>query len=87
MAEKEKQVADQAATMTAEEAVKLFAKQGITVTVVKTDKKGPLRDAETKRFVTETVPLAAAHIVGVNIRDGEVGITTVDGQKFTAATK
>lgn len=70
---------------TAADAVKLFAKQGITVTVVKTDKRGaPVRDPETKRFVTEGVPLAAGHIVGIAERDGEVGITTVDGRKYAA---
>lgn len=71
-----------------EDAVKLFAKQNITVNVVKTGKGGaPLRDAETKKFVTEDVALAAAHVVGVNERAGEVGITTTDGRKYVQAVK
>lgn len=79
---------EQKTPMAAEDAVKLFAKRGITVKVVKADKRGvPQRDADTNRFVTEDQPLAATHIVGINERDGEVGITTVDGQKYTAATK
>lgn len=74
--------------ITAEDAVKLFAKQNIVVNVVKTGKGGvPLRDAETKKFVTEDVALAAAHVVGVNEREGCVGITTVDGRKFVQAVK
>ena len=72
----------------ASEAVKLFAKQNIVVNVVKKDKKSaPLRDPDTRRFLTEDVALAAEHIVGINERDGEVGITTVDGQKYVAAIK
>lgn len=70
------------------EAVKLFAKQNITVNVVKLDKKSlPLRDPDTRRFITEDVALAAEHIVGINGREGEVGITTVDGQKYVAQVK
>lgn len=74
--------------MAAEDAVKLFAKQAITVRVVKTDRKtsAPLRDAD-NRIVTEEQPLAAAHILGINERAGEVGITTVDGQKYVQAIK
>lgn len=79
---------DSKTPITAEDAVKLFAKQNITVNVVKTSKGGvPVRDAETKKFVTEDVPLAAAHVLGVNERAGEVGITTVDGRKYIQATK
>lgn len=74
--------------MTAADAVKLFAKQDITVTVVKRGRDGVLvRDAATKRLVTEVKPLAAAHVVGIVERDGEVGITTADGQKYVAAVK
>lgn len=74
---------DSKTSLTAEDAVKLFAKQNITVNVVKTAKGGALvRDPETKKFVTEDVPLAAAHIVGVNERDGCVSITTADGRKY-----
>lgn len=75
------------AALAREDVVKLFAKQGITVSVVKRDKSGMVRDPKTNRFVTEDKPLAAAHIVGFVERDGEVGITTVDGQKYTQATK
>lgn len=71
--------------LTAADAVKLFAKQEITVAVVKRDRAGDLvRDPETKRFVTEVKPLAAAHVVGISEREGEVGITTCDGQKYSA---
>lgn len=74
--------------VTKEDAVKLFAKQNITVNVVKTAKGGALvRDAETKKFVTEDVPLAAAHIIGINERAGEVGITTADGRKYVQSVK
>lgn len=72
-------------SITKADAVKLFAKQAIHVNVVRSDKKGaPQRDPDTRRFITEDVPLAAEHIVGVNGREGEVGITTVDGQKYVA---
>lgn len=74
--------------ISAAEAVKLFAKQDISVTLVKRDSKGvPVRDAATKRLVTEAKPLAAAHIVGIAERAGEVGITAADGQKYVAAIK
>ncbi|MDO8933474.1 MAG: hypothetical protein Q7U97_13855 [Rhodocyclaceae bacterium] len=74
--------------MTAEEAAKLFAKQNITVKVVKADRKGvPQRDPDTNRYLTEDQPLAAAHIIGIAERAGEVGITTLDGQKYAAAIK
>lgn len=70
------------------EAVKLFAKQDIKVTVVKTDKAGePLRDPETRKFVTEAVPLAVEHVIGVSEKGGTVGITTADGNKYSAAAK
>lgn len=75
------------APLTTADAVKLFAKQGITVTVVKRDKKGPVRDAVTRRFVTEAVPLEVSHIVGMAEREGEVGITTIDGKKYVQAVK
>jgi hypothetical protein len=71
--------------LTAADAVKLFAKQNIAVTVVKTTKGGErVRDPETKRYVTEEVPLAAAHILGINERDGGVRVVTIDGRKYTA---
>lgn len=78
---------DPKSALTAADAVKLFAKQGITVMVVKTNKDGPVRDAATKRLVTEARPLAAEHIIGVVERDGEVGITTVDGKKYVQAVR
>lgn len=72
-------------SLAAGEAIKSFAKSDITVTVVKTGKGGAQeRDPETKRFVTETKPLAASHILAAS-EDGEtVFITTVDGQKYSA---
>lgn len=73
--------------MSAEEAVKLFAKQSISVNVVKTSKGAPVREPETGRYVTENVALAAAHVIGVNERAGEVGITTADGRKYVQAVK
>jgi hypothetical protein len=74
--------------LTAEDAVKLFAKQNITVNVVKTAKGGvSVRDTATKKFVTEDVALAAAHIVGINERAGEISITTADGRKYSASAK
>lgn len=74
--------------LSADDVVKLFSKQAITVAVVKSDRKGvPLRDPATHRFVTEDQPLAAAHIVGIKELDGEVGITTLDGKKYVVSTR
>lgn len=74
--------------LTVDAAVKLFDKQAITVSVVKTSKTGePLRDPQTKGFVVEDKPLLAAHVLAVSERPGEIGITTIDGRKYVAATK
>lgn len=71
--------------MNAAEAVKLFAKQEITVSMPKLDKSGtPVRDKETGRCVTEDQPLAAGHVVGLREGEGEVSITTADGRKYSA---
>lgn len=75
--------ADAPVAFTAADAVKLF--DGVTVTVPKLDKDGdPIRDAETKRFVTVALPLAAEHVISVRDLGGSVSITTVDGQKYQA---
>lgn len=70
----------------AAEAVKSFAKSDITVSVVKTGKGSePQRDPQTNRFLTEMKPLAASRILAAT-EDGEtVFITTIDGQKYSAA--
>ncbi len=68
----------------AAKAVKRFTDQAITVTVPKLDAAGePLRDKETKRFITETVDLAPEHVVGLrDLADGGMSMTVVDGQKY-----
>lgn len=69
----------------AAEAVKHFAKAGITVRVPTLDKKGEeVRDPETKKFVTEVQKLAAEHIHSARDEGDEIAITTVDGQKYRA---
>jgi ATP:corrinoid adenosyltransferase len=74
--------------LTAVEVVKLFAKQDISVQVVKTGKDGlPQRNADTGTLITEMKPLAAEHIVGSSEKGGGVGITTIDGKKYVAPLK
>lgn len=73
-------------SLPAAEAVKSFAKSDITVSVVKMSKGGePQRDPNTNHIITEMKPLAASHILAA-MEDGEtVSITTIDGQKYSAA--
>lgn len=79
---------DQGAEMTAAEAVKLFAKSGITVAVVKRDGKGAaVRDPVKRCIVTEAKPLAPEHIIAVRQYEGGVTIATVDGRKYCQVTK
>lgn len=70
--------------MNAADAVKLFAKQEITVNMPKLAKGATVRDKETGRAVTEDQPLAASHVVGLRENDGEVTITVADGRKYTS---
>ena len=72
--------------LSAADAVALFAKQEISVSVPAAEKGGkPKRDAQTNRYIVEAQPLKAQHILGLRDLGDSVAITTVDGQKYTAA--
>lgn len=74
---------------TAAEAVKAFAKRGITVRVPKTGKDGnPLRakDKDTGRdagfYVTEDQDLGLEHVVSFRKEGRVVTVVTVDGARY-----
>lgn len=75
--------------ISAAEAVKLFAKQNITV---QTAKRVKVTDKETGKvsepFETKQAPLAAEHVIAVKTLDnGSVRIVTIDGRRYEAAGK
>lgn len=73
-------------SITAADAVKLFAKANITVRMPVLDKQGAaMRDPDTKRIIMVAEKLSEAHVIGVRDLGDAVSITVADGNKYQAS--